>query len=190
MMKVADLTLEFVPAQSERRALSQHSGGPGAMCVQTMDIPAAHCSKHKAVSKMKWKMLRTRTTEDTFKMLHKTVKSAAARRCVHKGKPPTARPGKEGEHRRAARGHSDGAFTHRRPGAMAPGNTTQYLMENVYADMSPPLGDSFSPRSVYDTAVDVYGESLSPTSVSTALDSIYDDYLAFQQRDFEEVFGL
>ena len=182
-MKVSGITLEFVPTQSvdAARTLSEHFSGSREMCVETMDSNSTHCStKHKFVSKMKWKMLRTRTTEDTFKMLHKTVKTG--HRCVHKGKPSTPRPGKglrpvgeeEGGHRRA----------------MAPENTTQYRMARVYADMSSPLGDSFSPRSVYDTAVDVYGESLSPTSVSTALDSIYDDYLAFQQRDFEEVFGL
>ncbi|KAG7273036.1 hypothetical protein CRUP_017513 [Coryphaenoides rupestris] len=75
---------------------------------------------------------------------------------------------------------------------MAPQNTTQYLMAaNVYADMSPQQqqqqqqhGDTSS------VALDVYGESLSPASFSAALDAVYyDDYLAFQQRDFEEVLG-
>jgi len=74
--------------------------------------------------------------------------------------------------------------------AMAPQNTTQYLMAaNVYADMSTQQqqqqhGDTSS------GALDVYGESLSPASFSAALDTVYyDDCLAFQQRDFEEVFG-
>ncbi|CAL8337453.1 unnamed protein product [Arctogadus glacialis] len=98
-MKVSGITLEFVPAQSvdAARTLSEPFSGSCEMCVETMDSNSTHIStncstKHKYVSKMKWKMLRTRTTEDTFKMLHKTVKTAAAHRCVHKGKPSTPRP--------------------------------------------------------------------------------------------------
>lgn len=75
---------------------------------------------------------------------------------------------------------------HHPPGAMAPENTTQYLMSNVYDDMATHV----QPAPVSHTCSHLYGESLSPRSVYTALDSDYESSLAFQQRDFEEVFDL
>lgn len=61
-------------------------------------------------------------------------------------------------------------------GAMAPQNTTQYLMGNVYEDMT-----------THVSAAHLYSES---PAVCAPLDSDYDSCLAFQQRDFEEVFNL
>lgn len=70
-------------------------------------------------------------------------------------------------------------------GAMAPENTTQYLMSNAYEDLK---ADFVEPVS-HETSVCVYFESLSPQSVYAALDSDFDDCLAFQLRDFEQMFG-
>lgn len=72
-------------------------------------------------------------------------------------------------------------------GAMAPENTTQYLMGNAYEDMR----TNAQPAAVsHVTSAHVYDESLSPRGVYAALDSSYESSLAFQQRDFEEVCGL
>lgn len=69
--------------------------------------------------------------------------------------------------------------TPRHPGAMAPSNTTQYLMSVTYADMASEGASSESDSHVY-------GE-MSPRSVSSALDS-QPDFLDYQLRDFEEAF--
>lgn len=79
------------------------------------------------------------------------------------------------------------ACTHRsQPGAMAPENTTQYLMSNVYEDMKADNVESV-PVLQYSH---LYDECLSPRSVYSALDSGYESCLAFQQHDFEEVCDL
>lgn len=81
--------------------------------------------------------------------------------------------------------------TRHSPGAMAPANTTQYLMARFYEDMRDVNGNHRSVLSVpSESCADLYGESLSPPSVYDALDCGYESCLAFQQRDFEEVFGL
>ncbi|KAJ3612411.1 hypothetical protein NHX12_020687 [Muraenolepis orangiensis] len=196
-MTIADITLDFVPFESSSCE----------MCVEAMDTKPTNVSanclrKHKM---KKWTMVRVRTTEDSFKMLHKTAKNNAAvrrRKCLmrHNAKKSTPaalfaksifrrRSGEEEEEEEEREvAHADVALTRRRrrrrAGAMAPENTTQYLMANVYEDMAR------RPCVSYETPADVYGESLSPASVSTALDAIYDDYIAFQQRDFAQVFGL
>lgn len=75
----------------------------------------------------------------------------------------------------------------RRPsGAMAPGNTTQYLMSVVYEDMR--TDDIEAAPVFHEASSRLYGENLSPRSVYMALDSGYDNCLVFQQRDFEEAF--
>ena len=77
---------------------------------------------------------------------------------------------------------------HRHPArAMAPANTTQYLMSNVYEDMKM---NQTAPVT-HETSAQLYDDCLSPGGVYTALDSDhYESCLAFQQRDFEEEFGL
>lgn len=70
-------------------------------------------------------------------------------------------------------------------GAMAPSNTTQYLMSYVYEDQKI---DETLPLP-HETPAHLYSESLSPRSVSSALDSYYEGILAFQMRDFEELYG-
>lgn len=73
-------------------------------------------------------------------------------------------------------------------GAMAPENTTQYLMNNVYEDMK--TNNHQAVPILHQTSADLYSEFLSPRNVYTALDSGYESCLAFQQRDFEEAFHL
>ncbi|TKS90835.1 hypothetical protein D9C73_024968 [Collichthys lucidus] len=72
-------------------------------------------------------------------------------------------------------------------GAMAPENTTQYLMSNVYADLR--SNDTQAETASYE-ASQLYGDSLSPSSVYSALDRGYESCLAFQQRDFDAMFDL
>ncbi|CAL8355112.1 unnamed protein product [Merluccius merluccius] len=62
-----------------------------------------------------------------------------------------------------------------------------YIIDNVYADTRPQEASCYS--EIPPAAVDVYGE-LPPASVDAALDANYDNFLAFQQRDLDEVFGL
>lgn len=74
-------------------------------------------------------------------------------------------------------------------GAMAPKNTTQYLMDIVYDDLQVDTCDHF--RSHEESTVcetSVCNTALSPMSVYASLDSAYESYFAFQQRDFEETF--
>lgn len=74
-------------------------------------------------------------------------------------------------------------------GAMAPQNTTQYLMNGVYEDLKTSHNVSFSGFS--ETYDHLYCESMSPTRVYAELDSTcYENCLDFQQRNFEEMFGL
>lgn len=69
---------------------------------------------------------------------------------------------------------------HRHPaGAMAPENTTQYLMENVYEDFNIDINQSV--RASHHEAVQLFGEW-------AALDS--ESYLSFQQKNFEEAFEM
>lgn len=70
-------------------------------------------------------------------------------------------------------------------GAMAPSNTTQYLMSNVYEDQKI---DETLPLP-HETPAQLYGESLSPRSLASAFDSYFESVLAFQMRDFEELYG-
>ncbi|XP_078021401.1 uncharacterized protein LOC144461771 [Epinephelus lanceolatus] len=78
------------------------------------------------------------------------------------------------------------ACINRQPsGAMAPENTTQYLMGNVYADMK---ANIHTAPAAHETSTHLYSECLSPWGVYAAMDS-HESCLAFQQRDFEEVFN-
>ncbi|CAL8318410.1 unnamed protein product [Lota lota] len=45
---------------------------------------------------------------------------------------------------------------------MAPENTTQYLMANVYADMAQQLCGSFSPRDAYETTCRAHSRTQQP----------------------------
>ncbi|TNN35465.1 hypothetical protein EYF80_054375 [Liparis tanakae] len=71
-------------------------------------------------------------------------------------------------------------------GAMAPENTTQYLMGNVYEDMT---ADVQAVPVSHETSPDMCSASF-PAMVFDPQDPDCDGCLAFQQRDFEEVFDL
>lgn len=73
-------------------------------------------------------------------------------------------------------------------GAMAPCNTTQYLMENVYSDMADEHEEPAAVASL--PAVMQYAQSPSPHRVYAALDTYYESFLSYQQKDFEETFPL
>lgn len=75
---------------------------------------------------------------------------------------------------------SPAACVHRHPaGAMAPENTTQYLMGNVYEDFKIDINQSV--RASHEEDGQQFSECI-------ALDS--ECYLAFQQRNFEEAFEM
>lgn len=76
-------------------------------------------------------------------------------------------------------------------GAMAPNNTTQYLMSNVYEDMrtSDDVDDQADPVT-RQISKRQYGQSPSPNDVYAALDTGYESFLSYQQKDFEEAFRL
>lgn len=76
-------------------------------------------------------------------------------------------------------------------GAMAPNNTTQYLMGNVYEDMRmrDDVADQTDPVT-RQTSMHQYGQSPSPSDVYSALDTGYESFLSYQQKDFEEAFRL
>lgn len=83
-----------------------------------------------------------------------------------------------------ARRRTEALLASQAPGAMAPKNTTQYLMGNVYADMT---DDS---ELTHPPAVFQYGQSPSPNHVYAALDADYESFLSYQQKDFEDTFPL
>lgn len=72
-------------------------------------------------------------------------------------------------------------------GGMAPRNTTQFLMSNVYEDMKM---DATIKSAPHELPGHIYHEGLSPSSVSAALDSCFEDILQYQLRDFEELYDL
>ncbi|KAL7882448.1 hypothetical protein SRHO_G00001060 [Serrasalmus rhombeus] len=73
-------------------------------------------------------------------------------------------------------------------GAMAPRNTTQYLMELVYSDLSERGEFDFSNLSNVNRTPS-REEPFSPHSVYSSLYSD-DETMDFQQRDFEDVYFL
>lgn len=87
-----------------------------------------------------------------------------------------------------ARRKDEARFPPLAPGAMAPKNTTQYLMGNVYADMTDDHEQAASVTHL--PTVLQYGQSPSPNHVYAALDTDYESFLSYQQKDFEETFPL
>lgn len=76
------------------------------------------------------------------------------------------------------------AWLNSRPaGAMAPGNTTQYLMSKVYEDVTT---DGVGVTNVRNE--NVYRDCLSPPRVYAELDSCYESSIDYQMQDFEGVF--
>lgn len=170
------------------------------MCLETMDTNSKHIKTNclrktmKAGSKLKWRLLRVSAEEDdeAFKQCRTSAVRATVRKYLRReqrraqlAKLVLGDLGKKEKMESAYEESPAAARVHRHPpGAMAPENTTQYLMGNVYEDQKT---DHTVP---VQTSAHLYDESLSPRSVYAALDSGYESCLAFQQRDFEEVFNL
>lgn len=83
-----------------------------------------------------------------------------------------------------AQRRNEAFFASQAPGAMAPKNTTQYLMGNVYADMKDDHEQTRAP------AVPQYDQFPSPNHVYASFDADYESFLSYQQKDFEETVPL
>lgn len=147
----------------------------------------------KPASKLKWRLLRVSSEGDeALKPCRAGAVKATIRKYLHReqkraqlAKLAKALVGDIGKKEKMESVYEEERQRHS-PGAMAPENTTQYLMSNVYDDLSENIFQSL-PAS-HEISAKLYGESLSPRSVYSALDADYEGFLAFQQRDFEEVF--
>lgn len=169
------------------------------MCLETMDTRSKHikpvCLRKtvKPGSKSRWRLLRVYTEED--EALKRCRAKVTMRKYLHREqkRAQLAKLSKILGHMNKKevmyeQNPAEACVNRHPPGAMAPENTTQYLMSNVYEDMKT---DTVQAAPVSnETSAHLYGESLSPSSVYTALDSGYESCLAFQQSDFEEVFEL
>lgn len=175
------------------------------MCLDTMDTRSKYMKSDclrktmKPGSKLKWGLLRVSTQEgEAFKLSRASAVKATIRKYIRREQRRTQLVklskilgglGQKEKRETAYEESPAAACTRGHPaGAMAPENTTQYLMSNVYEDMkSNDIQAAPVPR---ESFAHLYGEALSPRSVYSALDSGYESCLAFQQRDFEEAFGL
>lgn len=171
------------------------------MCLETMDTRSKHiktdCLRKsvKLRSKLRWRLVRVFAEDDeALKHCGASRVNATVRRYVRREQKRARLTQCSNTNKTEAmeslyeRSPTEACVHRPPPGAMAPENTTQYLMSNAYEDMKP---DNVQTETVsYETSSHLYGESLSPSSVFTALDSGYESCLAFQQRDFEEVFAL
>lgn len=154
----------------------------------------------KSAAKLKWRLLRvsTEVDEEAGNPCRATAVRATIRKYLHREQKRAQLAklakvlrdvGKKEKRESMYEENTAAACVNRHPsGAMAPENTTQYLMSNVYEDMK--SSNTQSVPASYETSAHLYSESLSPSSVYTALDSGYESCLAYQQRDFEEAFGL
>lgn len=175
------------------------------MCLETMDTNSKRiktdCLRKtmKAGSKLRWRLLHVSAEEDeAFKHFRASAMRATIRKYLRRQqrRPQLAKFTRiigdvdEKEKRDCEYEESPtAACVHpHQPGAMAPENTTQYLMGHVYEDMK--MNKVQTVPVSHETSALLYAGSLSPSSVYTALDSGYESCLAFQQRDFDEVFGL
>lgn len=169
------------------------------MCLETMDAGSKHmkidCLRKtmRAGSRLRWRQLRVSAEEDeALKPCRTSTVRATIRKYLRQeqkraqlAKLVLGDVGKKYNMEAVYEESPAAACVHRHPpGAMAPENTTQYLMRNVYEDLNK---DDIQ---TVPTSAHLHGESLSPRSVYTALDSGYESCLAFQQRDFEKVFDL
>lgn len=169
--------------------------------METMDTRSKHMKTNylrrtmmKPAAKLRWRLLRVSAEEDEALRPCRAVAVKATIRKYLRREQKRAQLakiakalGEMGKKEKMESVYEEEKHRHS-PGAMAPENTTQYLMSNVYEDMSDSNFQSH-PAS-HETSSQLYGESLSPRSVYTALDSCYESCLAFQQRDFEEAFDL
>lgn len=175
------------------------------MCLETMDTRSKHMKNDclrktmKPGSKLRWGLLRVSTEGgEAFKLSRASAVKATIRKYIRREQRRAhlvklskilGDLGQKEKRESAYEESPAAACTRGHPaGAMAPENTTQYLMSNVYEDLK--SIDVPAAPVPCETFAQLYGESLSPRSVYSALDSGYETSLAFQQRDFEEAFGL
>ena len=169
------------------------------MCLETMDNNTKHmktdCLRKsmKPGSRMRWRQLHV-SAEEALKPCRPSAMKGNLSKClrreqkrVHYAKLSQIMGvmGKK-EKMDAVFGKRPSAACVERPqaGAMAPNNTTQYLMSNAYEDMKT---NGHTAPVEQETPAHLYAECLSPSSVYSALDSGYESCLAFQQREFEEM---
>ena len=172
------------------------------MCLETMDNNTKYmktdCLRKsmKPGSKMRWRQLHI-STEEALKPCPPGAMKGNPTKC-HRREQRRAHfaklskylgvMGKKEKMEAVFKGRPAAACVERpQAGAMAPRNTTQYLMSNVYEDME---ASGHTAPVQQETSAHLYVESLSPSSVYSALDSGYESCLAFQQRNFEEVLSL
>lgn len=183
------------------------------MCLEAMDTRSKHSKADRlrktmrpAAAKLRWKVLRVATEEEekeveAFNLPCRTtaMKSTTNRRhpCREQRRAQLAKLSKILEEMDSSNNKLNKKKIKKEKkeeaaaacaGAMAPENTTQYLMSNVYADLK--SSDTQAETASHETASQLYGESLSPSSVYSALDRGYESCLAFQQRDFDALFDL
>ncbi|KAG7496833.1 hypothetical protein JOB18_026013 [Solea senegalensis] len=146
------------------------------------------CSLRKIVNpgaKLRWRVL---CSTEAGKVCQTAVERATIRNYYHREQKRAKKVAKIKGNVNKKSKSGEGSPAPR--GAMAPENTTQYLMSNVYDDMTATDAESEFLAS-NDNCARVYTDSMSPTSVYSALDSGFNEScLAFQQRDFDEMFDL
>lgn len=168
------------------------------MCIETMDVRSTQSScvrrKDNPVSQMRWRVLRVSAhrEEQGLRLCRVNMTTTIPKypRREHQRVEPyryTKVIGRKDQKTPMSKRSASAAWLNSRPaGAMAPGNTTQYLMSKVYEDVT-----TNGAQSVRETDVrneNVYRDCLSPMSVYAELDSCYESSIDFQTQDFEEVF--
>lgn len=153
--------------------------------------PACAFNAEKCVPKLRWRLLCDSTREDEAQRRHRV--KMPIRKYVHREKKRTQMAKLSKILRDMNKKdivcvpkNAEASGDRQPPGAMAPRNSTQYLMSVVYEDMK--ADDIESAPVLHEDSARLYGECLSPRSVYMALDSVYDNCLAYQQKDFEEAF--
>jgi len=173
------------------------------MCIEAMDTRSKYirsdCLRKtmKPGSKLRWKLPRVFTEEDealkqcragALRTIRKYLRREQRRPQLAKLAKFLGDIGKKEKRESQSEERPSAAYTHRLPsGAMAPENTTQYLMGNVYEDMT--TDDVQTVPVSHETSPNLYSASV-PPKVFDPQDPDCDGCLAFQQRDFEEVFDL
>lgn len=165
------------------------------MCRATMDIKKVHlksdCLRGIVTSRFGLRLLRDSAHQDeALGRWRGTVVKSAIRKYIHREKK-RSRMAKlaqnSNETQRTREFHvfrEEASFHLPPPGAMAPANTTQYLMGQFYEDLQQQKDQVLS----FPTFLQQSEGLVSPQNIDTTSDS-YEACLSFLQRDFEEQFG-
>lgn len=167
------------------------------MCLEMMDtettrFPKPECVRHGFPATwtpfcdpaaVKWAFQQNRNAATVQK--HQTQEQRLAQRA--KLGPFVTTSEKKRKRRNIGFRNGEANCTYLPAGGMAPRNTTQYLMSNVYEDMKM---DATIKSNPHELSGHIYLEGLSPSNVSEALDSCFEDILQYQLRDFEELYDL